>query len=103
LINFITPNSSGYTLSVTYNNFGLKVDDNIKFLAMYVDCHLNWNLQIEKLKKKMNTACYMLVVSVQVLKTIYLPHYQSQLEYGIVFWGFFFSHKKDIYCSEKSN
>jgi hypothetical protein len=52
LINFITLKASEYTLSVTYNNLGIKVDNNVTFLGMYVDPHLNWNLHTAKLKKK---------------------------------------------------
>jgi hypothetical protein len=73
LIKFITPKTLEYTLSVTYNNLGLKVDNNVNFLGMYVDRHLNWKQQSEKLLKKLNTACFMLrklqnVVSEQVLR-----------------------------------
>jgi hypothetical protein len=31
---------------------GLKVDDDVNFLGMYVDGHLNWKQQTEKLLKK---------------------------------------------------
>jgi hypothetical protein len=40
LTKFTTPKALEYTLSVTYNNLGLKVDDNVNFLGMYVDRHL---------------------------------------------------------------
>jgi hypothetical protein len=42
LVKFTTPKSLEYTLSVTYNNLGLRADDNVKFLGMYLDCRLNW-------------------------------------------------------------
>jgi hypothetical protein len=38
LIKFVTPKSTEYTLSVIYNNFRLKVVDNVKFLGMELDC-----------------------------------------------------------------
>jgi hypothetical protein len=84
LIKFTTPKALEYTLSVTYNNLSLRADDNVKFLGMYLDCHLNWKQHSENLVKKLNTACFMLrklqfVVSEQVLRMVYFSHYQSQL------------------------
>lgn len=104
LIKFTTPHALEYTLSVTYNNFGLKVDNNVKFLGVIVDRHLNWK-QSEKLLKKLNTACFMLrnlqyVVSEQALRMVYFGHYQSQLEYGIIFWGSS-SAMKGIFAAQK--
>jgi hypothetical protein len=60
LIKVTTPHTLDYTLSVTYNNSGLEVDNCVLFLGMIVDRHLNWKLQSEKLLKKLNTACFML-------------------------------------------
>jgi hypothetical protein len=51
LIKFTTPKAPEYKLSVTYNNLGLKVEDNVTFLSMYVDRHLNWKQHSEKLLK----------------------------------------------------
>jgi hypothetical protein len=84
--------SSDLKLLVTYNNLGLKVEDNVKFIGMYVDRHLNWKQHSEKLLKKLNTACFMLrklefVVSEQVLQMVYFSQFQSQLEHDIIFWG----------------
>jgi hypothetical protein len=81
-----------YILSVTYNNLGLKVEDNVKFLGMYVDRHLNRKQHYEKLREKLNTMCFMqrtlqFVVSEQVLRMVYFSQFQSQLEYGVIFWG----------------
>jgi hypothetical protein len=41
LVKFSNPKALEYTLSVTYNNLGLRAGDNVKFLVMYLDCHLN--------------------------------------------------------------
>jgi hypothetical protein len=50
--------SLDYTLSVTYNNLELKVDDNVNFLGMCVDHHLNWKQQSEKLLKKIEYSMF---------------------------------------------
>jgi hypothetical protein len=46
LIKFTTPHTLDYTLSVTYNNFGLEVDNSVIFLGMIVDRHQNWKIAI---------------------------------------------------------
>jgi hypothetical protein len=88
----VTPKSPEYTLSVIYNNFRLKVVDNMKFLGMELDYQLNWKQYTEKLIKKLNIACFMVrklqaLVSERILQTIYFSYCQSQLEYGIIFWS----------------
>jgi hypothetical protein len=59
---------------------------------MYLDCQLNWKQQSEKLLIKLYTECFMLrklryFVSEQDVRMVYFSYYQSQLEYGIIFWG----------------
>jgi hypothetical protein len=54
----VTPKSPEYTSSVIYNNFRLKVVDNVKFLGMELDCQLNWKQYAEKLLKKLNITFY---------------------------------------------
>jgi hypothetical protein len=92
LIKFVTPKSPEYTLLVIYNNFRLKVVDNVKFLGMELDCQLNWKQYAEKLLEKLNIACFMIrklqaLVSEQILRMICFSYCQSQLEYSIIFWG----------------
>jgi hypothetical protein len=92
LIKFLTPKSPEYTLSVIYNNFRLKVVDNVTFLGVELDCQLNWKQYAEKLLNKLNIACFMIrklqaLVSEQILRMIYVSCCPSQLEYGIIFWG----------------
>jgi hypothetical protein len=52
LVKFTIPKALEYTLSITYNNLGLRADDNVKFLGMYLDSHLNWKQYTENLVKK---------------------------------------------------
>jgi hypothetical protein len=88
----VTPKSPEYTLSVIYNNFRLKVVDNVRFLGMELDCQLNWKQYTEKYLKKLNMACFIIwklqaLVSEQILLMIYFSYSQSQREYGIIIWG----------------
>jgi hypothetical protein len=88
----VTTKSSEFSPSVTYNNFRLEAVGNVNFLGMYLVCQLNWKQHAEKLLKKLNIACFMLrklqfLVSDQILWMIYFSYCQSQLEYGIIFWG----------------
>jgi hypothetical protein len=88
----VTPNFPEYSLSVIYNNVRLQDVDNVKFLGMDLDSHLNWKHYAGKLLRKLNIACFMIrklqaLVSEQILRMINFSYCQSQLEYGIIFWG----------------
>jgi hypothetical protein len=81
-----------YPIHTTYNNEDLNVTENVKFLGMYLDCHLNWKQHTDKLVKILSTICFMPrkllpIVNEQVLRMVYFSHFQSQLRYGIIFWG----------------
>jgi hypothetical protein len=92
LIKFISSKSSTYPLHVSYNNQALTVAENIKFLGVYLDCHLKWNLNRENLIKKLSSICFLLrklssIVNVKTLQMAYFAHFHSQINYGIIFWG----------------
>jgi hypothetical protein len=52
-IKFISSKSFNYPLHVSYNNQAITVAENIKFLGVYLDCNLTWNLHQENLIKKL--------------------------------------------------
>ena len=58
---------------------------------MHLDSNLLWTLHMEKLLKKPSTAwCMMRILyylTLDSLKTVYLAHFQSLLQFGIIFWG----------------
>jgi hypothetical protein len=92
MIQFTTAKAHEYPLHIVYNNQDLNIDENVKFLCMHLDCHLNWKQHSDNLVKKLSTACFMLrklqfIVSEQMLRMVYFAHFQSQLGYGIIFWG----------------
>jgi hypothetical protein len=92
VIKFTTPKALDYPLHIEYNDQDLNIYENVKFLGMYLDCHLKWKQHSDNLIKKLNTATFMLrklqpIVSEQVLQMVYFPYFQSQLSYGIIFLG----------------
>ena len=63
-----------------------------KFLGVYVDNNLSWDVHIDNLSTKLSKQCYMLYslrhsVNFFTLKTIYYAYFHSLLHYGIIFWG----------------
>jgi len=59
---------------------------------MHLDSNFSWALHMEILLNKMIIACYMMMnlyfyLILHSLKTIYFAHFQSLLQFGIIFWG----------------
>jgi hypothetical protein len=52
MIKFTTPKALEYPLHIVYNNQDLNIDENVKFLGMHLDCHLNWKQHSDNLVKK---------------------------------------------------
>jgi len=62
------------------------------FLGLTLDNTLSWNLHIEQLSSKLNSACYVIrllktIISTKNLSTVYFAYVHSIITYGIVFWG----------------
>jgi hypothetical protein len=92
MVKFTSPKTLVYPLHTAYNNQALNVIENIKFLGMNLDCHLTWKQHSDNLVKKLSTICFILrkllpIVNKQVLRMVYFAHFQSQVGYGIIFWG----------------
>jgi len=63
-----------------------------RFLGLTLDSTLFWNLHIEQLSSKLNSACYVIrllktIISTKNLRTVYFAYIHSIITYGIVFWG----------------
>jgi hypothetical protein len=63
-----------------------------RFLGLTLDSTLSWNLHIEQLSSKLNSACYVIrllkpIISTKNLRTVYFAYVHSIITYGIVFWG----------------
>lgn len=66
--------------------------ENINFLGVEVDAHLNWKAHIAKINKKISSYCYALSIlaettSAEVTRTAYYGQVYPLLTYGIIFWG----------------
>jgi hypothetical protein len=84
VIKFTTAKALEYPLHTVYNNQDLNIDENVKFLGMHLDCHLNWKQHSDNSVKKLSTACFMLrklqfIVSEQVLRMVYFAHFSHNL------------------------
>lgn len=70
----------------------IAIEEHTKFLGIHVDRRLNWNLQINDLTKRLNSALYMMrqlkgKVSTPTMLTLYYGKFQSLMKYGCVVWG----------------
>jgi hypothetical protein len=59
VIKFTTPKALDYQLHIEYNDQDLNIDENVKFLGTYLDCHLKCKQYSDNLIKKF-TAIFML-------------------------------------------
>lgn len=63
-----------------------------KFLGVFIDNALNWEIHIDYLSKKLTPVCYALyrlqhVSNNATAISYYYAHFYSRLSYGIMFWG----------------
>jgi hypothetical protein len=61
-------------------------------LGIYITENLSWATQIKYLCQKLNMALYLIkslhdVVSLSILRNVYLTKFESIMKYGIIFWG----------------
>ena len=62
------------------------------FLGLTLDSTLSWNLHVEQMSSKLNSACYPIrlpksIISTNNLRTVYFAYVHSIITYGIIFWG----------------
>ena len=81
-----------YPLHLIYADQTLSVTDTIKFLGLHLDSHLSWKSHTNVLVKKLSSVCYVIgklsyVLNIDALRIIYFAHFQSLINYGIIFWG----------------
>jgi len=62
-----------------------------KFLGVIVDNTLSWRDYTVELTSKLNRACYVIraiiLLSLNILRTIYFSYVHSVVSYGIIFWS----------------
>lgn len=74
------------------NNWTLSASQSVKYLGIYIDTHLRWDIQSSHLTKKLRSLFYLFKQLVNILdeanlRAVYHALVQTHLEYGIVGWG----------------
>ena len=81
------------SISIKMNGFKLTPVDFIKYLGMYLDKYLDWNVHINDLKKKLSRANGVLSklrynVPIKMCIQVYYAIFYSYLNIGCNVWGF---------------
>ena len=93
LLLFRHPNKKiNFDLKIKLNGKKLIPSSYVKYLGIYIDCHLNWKYHVNELSAKLSRANGMLAkiryyVSHQTLTMIYHGIFSSILIYGCQIWG----------------
>ena len=80
-------------LRLPHNLLITKSTNSIKFLGIITESSLTWKKKhIDYINSKLNSLSYMLcslrpVLSLKIIKQIYISYVHSVLNYGIIFWG----------------
>ena len=81
-----------YDLKIKINGKRLLPSKYVKYLGITIDCHLNWNHQIDFLSAKLSRANGMLakirhLVPTNIIRNIYYAIFSSLMTYGSIIWG----------------
>ena len=79
-------------ISLNIGNIYITSVKEMKFLGLWLDCHLNWSSHLSKLFLKLNRNQAMLRQSKNFLnkqsrKMMYHSHLESHINYGLLIWG----------------
>ena len=79
-------------ISIKFNNQKLSPVDHVKYLGMYIDKYLNWNLHIQELSKKLSRANGILsklrhYAPLETCLQVYYALFYSHLNYACNIWG----------------
>lgn len=93
LISFKTKqNKSLLSPYITIDNESIPESENTKFLGLYIDENLSWDVHVNHIINKINSGIYALkrmtyFCNLTVLKIIFHAHVQSHIAYGISIYG----------------
>jgi hypothetical protein len=92
IVKFSSDHLQDDTFYINFQNKIMKGANNIKFLGLELDKHMNWKNHIGKILPKMSSACYVIrsmyhLSGKTTLKIIYFAYFHSIMEYRIAFWG----------------
>jgi hypothetical protein len=92
IVKFTPSNFSYSPWHITFTE-NLHVETNaIKSLGFQQDSQLSWMPHINYLFHKLSSACYVMrrlshVLNIQTLRSVYIEHFHSLVNYRIIFWG----------------
>ena len=74
------------------DNVTLRPVESVKFLGLWLDQNLNWNIHVNKLITRIKRNMHLLrtpkhLFNEKSLKLIYHAHIQSHIDYGLILWG----------------
>lgn len=80
------------SLLIRANQQSIAQVESIKFLGIHLDQKMTWEKHVEDLTGKLSKSCFVLrylknTVSPEILKLAYFGLVQSNLSYGLIFWG----------------
>lgn len=86
------PQNPTESLYVRLQNTSVENLNSVKFLGVFIDINLSWNIHIEKLNSRLSSICGVIrclrdQVSNDSLRVYYFSYVQSIIQYGITFWG----------------
>lgn len=72
--------------------FEIKKVSNVKYLGIYIDCHLRWDVHVGFVLKKLRSVIHMFkyikdILDINHLIILYKALVESHLTYGIIGWG----------------
>jgi hypothetical protein len=92
--NFVIFRSSQKRISFSpnlyLNQVAIKEESSIRYLGIYIDCNLNWKIQIVSKKIKRNIGILSKLryyVSTQMLTQLYYSIIYPFITYGLILWG----------------
>lgn len=79
-------------ININHMDTIVEASEKVKFLGLYLDHKLNFKAHIEHLANKTSRLGYLLyklrdALTLDVLMQVYYGHIQSNVRYGILFWG----------------
>lgn len=85
-LRFDSPNS------IQIVNSEVTINENTKFLGVYINEYLKWDTHITYLGKKLNQICYSIKIickylNIKSIKIIYFANFEANARFGIIFWG----------------
>lgn len=86
------------------DNRSIKQVNGTKFLGVHFDNKLTWVNHINTLKTKLSSYSFLIqlrnTASVEILRLLYFELIQSQVSYGLLYWGNS-SHTREIFVCQK--